>query len=109
MVTVLRAEAAVWVIVLRQFSLVVLPRAGIPFEANFGVGFTVNDTQPAIRKWWIDFLPGQYLDNRDIEIEGAQHVQPLLVRCRRHQKVGNQDRLSRTAQSSQVFRQCRSY
>ena len=28
---------------LRQFSLVILASAGVPLEANFGVGFTVND------------------------------------------------------------------
>ena len=55
---------------LRQFSLVILARAGVPLEANFGVGFAVNDPQAAIRERRIDFLPGQYLYNRDIEIEG---------------------------------------
>ena len=57
---------------LRQFSLVILARCGVPLEANFGVGFAVNDPQAAIRERRIDFLPGQYLYNRDIEIEGAQ-------------------------------------
>jgi hypothetical protein len=42
--TVLMAEATDLCVMLRQFSLVVLPRAGVPLESDFGVGFTVNDS-----------------------------------------------------------------
>src|SRR5262245_32168421 len=93
----LMTEATDFRIVLRQSSLVVLLRGGIPLEANFRVGFTVNEPQPAIGKRRVHFLSGQNLNHRDIEIEGAQQIEPLLVRWKGHQEVGNQDRLSRPA------------
>src|SRR5918996_2862856 len=90
---------------MRQSVLVVLSHAGIPLESHSGIGFTVDEIQPAMSEWRIDFLPGQYLNDRDVEIKSAQQIESLLDRRRRHQKVGDQDRLSRPAQSSQVVHQ----
>ena len=65
------AEATDLCVMLRQFSLVVLPRAASHWNPISAL-VSLSTTLRLPLENGIDFLAGQYLNNRDIEIEAAQ-------------------------------------
>src|ERR1051325_2798948 len=99
------AEAAELRIMMRHFGLIDFAGLRIPSELQFRAGFAVNQIQTPTTKRWIDFLRRQDLNHRNVEIERAKQIEPLLVRDGRHHEIGDQNRLSGTAESSQMFSQ----
>ncbi len=60
---------------------------GGPLKINICAGLDIDERQITPRKRGTDFLSGQDLNHRNVEIQGAQQIKSLLIRRDRHQKI----------------------
>jgi len=92
----LMAEASDLEIMMRQFTLIIAPRFGVPLLLELVLILAVDQGDAAIREGWIDLRARHHLDRDDVEIEGAKQIESLLIGSRGHEEVRNENRFSRT-------------